>query len=84
MVACELGYDDPGVEGAIPNDAVYFVHFVFSFGLFEWVKGVGGRMVRYPPGFFGGSVFPMDSCCVVFLDSRFCRNDAVKGFGFFR
>lgn len=42
MVACELGYDDPGVEGRIPNDAVYFVHFVFSFGLFEWLnQGLG-------------------------------------------
>lgn len=42
MVACELGYDYPGVEGTIPNDAVYFVHFVFSFGLFEWLnRGLG-------------------------------------------
>ena len=34
VVAGELGYDDPGVEGTIPNDAVYFVHFIFSFCLF--------------------------------------------------
>lgn len=53
MVACELGYDDPGIEGTILNDAVYFVHFVFSFCLFEWLKGVWGRMVRHLPGFWG-------------------------------
>lgn len=57
MVACELGYDYLGVEGTIPNDAVYFVHFVFSFCLFEWLKGVWGRMVRHLPGFFGGFGF---------------------------
>ncbi len=62
MVACELGYDDPGIEGTIPNDAVYFVHFVFSFGLFEWLNrglgadgaasarflGVGGFLINSP------------------------------------
>lgn len=42
MVACEFGYDYLGIEGRIPNDAVYFVHFVFSFGLFEWLnQGLG-------------------------------------------
>ena len=76
MVACELGYDYPGVEGTIPNDAVYFVHFVFSFCLFEWVKGVGADGA-VSARFFGGSVFPMDSCCVVFLDSRLRGNDAL-------
>ena len=84
VVACELGYDYPGIEGRIPNDAVYFIHFVFSFSLFEWLnRGLGG-WCGIRPVFLGVSGFPMDSCCVVFLDSRLRRNDAVKGFGFFR
>ncbi|MBG8987066.1 hypothetical protein GC082_11955 [Neisseria meningitidis] len=28
--------------------------------------------------------FPINSCCVAFLDSSFCGNDSRWGFGFFR
>lgn len=57
MVACELGYDDPGIEGAIPNDAVYFVHFVFSFGLFEWLNQGLGEDGAVSARFFWGLGF---------------------------
>lgn len=57
MVAGEFGYDYPGIEGRIPNDAVYFVHFVFSFCLFEWLKrGLGADGAASARCFFLGGV----------------------------
>lgn len=62
MVACELGYDYPGVEGRIPNDAVYFVHFVFSFCLFEWLnRGLGADGAASARCFLGVGVFQGNS-----------------------
>ncbi|MBG8838094.1 hypothetical protein FOG07_11575 [Neisseria meningitidis] len=43
-----------------------------------WIPAFAGMTVG------GVSVFSMDSCCVAFLDSRFCGNDGRWGFGFFR
>lgn len=54
MVAGEFGYDYPGIEGRIPNDAVYFVHFVFSFCLFEWLKRGLGADGAASARFLGG------------------------------
>lgn len=40
-------------------------------------RGLGADGAVSARFFLGVSVFPMDSCCVVFLDSRFRGNDAV-------
>lgn len=81
MVACELGYDYPGVEGRIPNDAVYFVHFVFSFCLFEWVKGVWGGWCGICP-VFGGWGFLINSPNLKSRHSRLRGNLVRSGWGF--
>lgn len=62
MVAGEFGYDNPGVEGTIPNDAVYFVHFVFSFCLFEWLNRGLGADGAASARFFWGWGFLINSC----------------------
>ncbi|HGO9329770.1 TPA: hypothetical protein ACLBJU_001980, partial [Neisseria meningitidis] len=56
--------------------SVFADRFLWFFGC--WIPAFAGMTA------VGFLFFPINSCCVAFLDSRFCGNDGRWGFCFFR